>query len=56
MLGSLRPGRTQFGVDYLDKRNPMIAAVGMAEATRVAKRMLGHGPLLVTVAGRPEKF
>ena len=45
-----------FGVDYLDKRNPMIAAVGMAEATRVAKRLLGGGKLLVTVAGRPEKL
>ena len=43
-----------FGVDYLDKRNPLIEAVGMDEARRVAKRLLGGGKLLVTVAGRPD--
>ena len=45
-----------FGVDYLDKRNPLIAAVGLPDAARVAKRLLGGGKLLVTVAGRPEGF
>ena len=43
-----------FSVDYLDQRNPLIAAVGMSDARRVAKRLLGGGKMLVTVAGRPE--
>ena len=43
-----------FGVDYLDERNPLIGAVSMNDARRVAKRLLGGGKLLVTVAGRPE--
>ena len=43
-----------FGVDYLDQRNSLIAAVTMPDARRVAKRLLGGGKLLVTVAGRPQ--
>ena len=42
-----------FDVDYLDERNGMIEAVTMDDARRVAKRMLGAGPLLVTMVGRP---
>ena len=43
-----------FGADYLDGRNGLIAAVTMKDARRVAKRLLGEGKMLVTVAGRPE--
>ena len=43
-----------FGVDYLDGRNALIAGVTPKDAKRVAKRLLGEGKLLVTVAGRPE--
>jgi zinc protease len=43
-----------FGVDYLDERNRLIAAVTMEDAKRVAKRLLGDGKLLVTIAGHPE--
>jgi zinc protease len=43
-----------FDVSYLDERNGMIEAVTLADAKRVGARMLGAGPLLVTVVGRPE--
>ncbi len=44
----------EFGVEYLDERNRMIAAVTMEDVKRAAKRLLGDGRLLVVVAGRPE--
>jgi zinc protease len=40
------------GIDYIDRRGGMIAAVGIADAKRVAKRLYSGG-MLVTVAGRP---
>lgn len=43
-----------YGVEYLDERNRLIAAVGMDEAQRAAKRLLDEGQLLVVVAGKPE--
>ncbi len=43
-----------YGVDYLDERNKLIAAVSMEDAQRAAKRLLDEGELLVVVAGRPE--
>jgi zinc protease len=43
-----------FGVEYLDERNRLIAAVTMEDAKRTAKRLFGDGRLLVVVAGRPE--
>lgn len=43
-----------FDVSYLDERNAMIDAVTMEDARRVARCMLGAGPLLVTMVGRPE--
>ena len=43
-----------FGVEYLDERNRMIAAVTMEDAKRAAKRLFGDSRLLVVVAGRPE--
>jgi len=40
------------GIDYMDRRTGMIDAVTLADAKRVAKRLLDNG-LLVTVVGRP---
>jgi zinc protease len=40
------------GIDYIDRRPQMIAAVTLEDTRRVAKRMLGGG-LLFTVVGRP---
>lgn len=45
--------RDDLGIDYFQKRSAMINAVTLADARRVAKRLLGGG-LLVTVAGEPE--
>jgi zinc protease len=41
------------GIDYIDRRSGLIDAVTLADAKRVAKRLLDGG-LLVTVVGRPE--
>jgi len=43
-----------FGVEYLDERNKLIAAVTMEDAKRAAKRLFADAQLLVAVAGRPE--
>jgi zinc protease len=43
-----------FGVEYLDERNKLIAAVTMDDAKRAAKRLFGDAKLLVAVAGRPK--
>jgi zinc protease len=42
-----------YGVDYLDERNRLIAAVTMDDAKRAAKRLFGDASLLVAVVGRP---
>ena len=41
------------GIDYMERRSSLIDAVTLADARRVAKRLLDNG-LLVTVAGRPD--
>jgi zinc protease len=41
------------GIDYIERRPGLIDAVTLADAKRVAKRLLDNG-LLVTVVGRPE--
>ncbi len=41
------------GIDYIERRSAMIDAVTLADARRVAKRLLDGG-LLVTVVGRPK--
>jgi hypothetical protein len=41
------------GLDYIERRPALIDAVTLADAKRVAKRLLDGG-LLVTVVGRPE--
>jgi zinc protease len=40
------------GIDYIERRGSLIDAVTLADAKRVAKRLLSGG-LLVTVVGRP---
>ncbi len=40
-------------VDRLDDRNAKIAAVSVEDAARTAKRLLGDGNLLITIAGKP---
>jgi zinc protease len=45
-----------FGVEYLDERNKLIAAVTMEDAKRASKRLFGDAELLVTVAGNPERI
>jgi zinc protease len=41
------------GIDYINRRSGLIDAVTLADAKRVANRLLNNG-LLVTVVGRPE--
>jgi zinc protease len=43
----------KLGIDYIERRSRLIDAVTLADAKRVAKRLLDSG-LLVTVVGRPE--
>ena len=42
------------GIDYINKRNPEIEAVTLADAKRVAAKLLRVDDLIVTVVGRPE--
>ena len=42
-----------YDVDRLDDRNAMIAGVTVEDAARTAKRLIGDGNLLVTIAGKP---
>jgi zinc protease len=41
------------GIDYIARRNPLVAAVTQADVKRAAARTLGDGEMLVVVAGRP---
>lgn len=41
------------GIDYMDRRNGLVAAVTLADARRVARRLFGNGELFVTLVGRP---
>jgi len=43
-----------FGVEYLDRRNELIAGVTLEDARRVAKRLFAGKKLMVAVAGRPQ--
>jgi Predicted Zn-dependent peptidases len=42
-----------YGVERLDERNSAIEAVTVEAAARTAKRLIGDGELLVTIAGKP---
>jgi zinc protease len=50
LLGLMQEG---FGPDYVENRNKMIEAVTMADAKRVAARLLKPDDLIVTVVGKP---
>jgi len=41
------------GIDYIGRRNRLVAAVTQADIRRVAERILGTGEMLVVIAGRP---
>jgi zinc protease len=41
------------GIDYIGKRNALVAAVTQQDIRRAAARTLGDGEMLVVVAGRP---
>jgi zinc protease len=41
------------GMDYMDRRNGLVAAVSREDATRAAKRLFGEGEFLATIVGRP---
>jgi zinc protease len=41
------------GIDYMDRRSALIDAVTLADAKRVAQRLLKSG-MLITVVGRPQ--
>jgi zinc protease len=42
-----------FGPEYIDNRNDMIAAVTLDDLKRVAKRLLDTDDLIVTIVGKP---
>lgn len=42
-----------FGPEYVENRNDMIAAVTLDDVKRVAKRLLGTQDLIVTIVGKP---
>ena len=44
------------GMDYIARRNDMVAAVTQADIRRAAARTLGDGKMLVVAAGRPTGF
>lgn len=41
------------GIDYMDRRNGLVAAVTADDVLRTARRLYGDGKLLVAVAGKP---
>ena len=41
------------GIDYIARRNALVAAVTQADIRRAAARTLDDGDMLVVVAGRP---
>lgn len=43
----------ELGMDYMDRRNGLVAAVTREDATRTAKRLFGEGQFLATIVGRP---
>ena len=43
----------ELGMDYMDRRNGLVAAVTRDDATRVAKKLYGDGSFFATIVGRP---
>ena len=44
------------GIDYVDKRNAQIQAVTLADAKRVAARMLKVDDMIITIVGKPDNM
>lgn len=44
----------KMGVDYIDRRNDLVAAVTLDDVRRASARIFDAGKLLVVVAGKPE--
>lgn len=44
----------ELGIDYLRRRNDLVAAVTQDDIRRVSERSLGDGAMLVVIAGRPD--
>ena len=43
----------ELGIDYIQRRNDLVAAVTQDDIRRAAERTLGDGSMLVVIAGRP---
>ena len=43
----------ELGLDYIRRRNDLVAAVTQADIRRVSERVIGDGSMLVVIAGRP---
>ncbi|MEZ0171961.1 M16 family metallopeptidase [Microvirga sp. TS319] len=41
------------GIDYIGRRNPLVAAVTQADIRKAADRIFGDGRMLTVIAGRP---
>ena len=46
--------RQNLDIGYVTRRNSLIQAVTLADAKRVAAKLLNTGDLLITVVGKPE--
>ena len=44
----------RLGIDYIGKRNGLIAAIGQADVNRVAKNLLKPDGITLVVVGRPK--
>jgi zinc protease len=44
------------GIDYVEKRNALVEAVGLDDIKRVARKLLGANDLIVTVVGKPHNM
>ena len=44
----------RLGIDYIEKRNGLIAAIGQADVNRVAKKLLKPDGITLVVVGRPK--
>jgi zinc protease len=41
------------GIDYMDRRNGLVAAITPEDAARAARRLFGEGQVFTTIVGRP---
>lgn len=45
---------SDFGIDYVDRRNGLIEAVTLEEANRVARRLINPDDLIIVAVGQPD--